>query len=290
MSHLKIIIPALFLSTIVLTTGTAQADYQNEIGLYTYQTEDADNDTSDGTSLFYSYYFNSVDTSKGPWAEAAFINRAGSIGLSLSRSDSSFSTTKAESTSSFIGVEIANPDSDFYFAINHHSGETDYKSSTSTYKSENTGYGASVGYFIQKYTLITFSHDESETEYTGLSQGLAYDSDTNSVIAQLLILKGNSTALSLTAGYIVREDSDDDEFKTTYLSGNYYLNSRLGIGGGLSTYSSNIDAAKGKSYNVNINYYFNPQVRIGLLYSQFKPDNDKGTESEVAQLTGSFYF
>lgn len=147
-----------------------------------------------------------------------------------------------------------------------------------------------IGYFIQQYTLIAFERDESNTEYSGLSQPLAYDSDVNIISAKTLLLLDDASAISLFAAYSAREDSDGDEFKTTSLSGIYYLNSRLGVGGGMAKYSSNIDSANGKTYNVNMNYYFSPQVRIGLFYSQYKPDNDKDTESEVTQLTAAIYF
>lgn len=115
MPHLKSIVAALILFSFILSTGVVRADYQNEIGFYTYQTEDDKNNTSDGTGLNYSYYFDNVDTSHGPWAEAGFIDRAANVSLSVSRSDGISGTTNMESSSNFISATISNPDSAFVF-------------------------------------------------------------------------------------------------------------------------------------------------------------------------------
>jgi len=290
MSHLKIIVPAFILSGFLITTNIAQADYQNEIGLFTSQTEDEDNDTSDGTTLFYTYYYNNVDTSKGPWAEAAFINRAGNVGISLSNSESTLATTtKLERSGSTISADISSPESDLVFSAGYASTKSDYKNGLS-YSSESTDYSLGIGYFIQQYTLVTFTRDESETKYSGLSQTFNYDSETNSIGVKALLLRSDTTALVLNASHSIREDSDDDEFKSTLLLANYYLNPQLGVGGYLVKYSGNVEASKGNLYAITMNYFLNPKFQIGLLYSKFKPDNEKGTESEVTQLTGSYYF
>lgn len=289
MSHLKIIVPAFILSGFLITSNIAQADYQNEIGLFTYQAEGEDNDTSDGTTLFYTYYYNNVNTSKGPWAEAAFINRAGNIGISISNSESTFGTTKVERSGSTISADISSPESDLVFSAGYASTESDYKNSLS-YSSESTDYSLGIGYFIQQYTLVTFTRNESETKYSGLSLPLTYDREANSIGVKTLLLRSDATALVLNASYSIADDSNDNEFKSTLLLANYYLNPQLGVGGYLVKYSGNVEASKGNSYAITMNYFFNPKFQIGLLYSKFKPDNEKGTESEVTQLTGSYYF
>lgn len=290
MLHCRNILTTSALIGLVLSTHVARADYQNEVGLYTFQSETSDNDKADGTTLYYQYFFNRVDTSKGPWAEAAFLNRAGNIGVFASKNSNDFGTGNAESSGTIVRGDIASPDSDFVFSAAYISSKTDYKSKS--YSTENTGYSLGVGYFIQQNTLVTFDHTESETSYSGLSKSNDYDSKTNDIGIKTVMPLSMATALVLNASYSVRKDSNDSESKFTLLMATYYLNPRLGIGGYLADYSYNNPSLSsgGKSSAIYVNYFITRNAQLGLLYSQYKADNDSSTDSDLVQTTASVYF
>lgn len=82
----------LFGAVSLLTTISAQADYQHEVSA-SYIDVDAALADGDGFALEGTMYFDTVDTATGPLSEAAFINKAS--GLSLTLVDFEDGNTKA---------------------------------------------------------------------------------------------------------------------------------------------------------------------------------------------------
>lgn len=291
MSHLKSIVAALILFGFVLSAGVVRADYQNEAGLSLSKYESDNGYKSDGTDLVFFHYFDIIETTTGPWNLADYIQRTGFVALSTLRYKHEYGTSSGDFNYNALAVAIANPESPFVFGLSYFTSETDTQGTTS-YSSESDGYWLSIGYYIQQYTLVTFDHSESKTDYTGISN--SYESETNGISISTLLLRSNGTAIYLSAGYSVQEDDDGDEFKFTNIAGDYYFNPRLGVGGFISTLESNIDINDRQTMGVNISYFLNPQVKLSAQYSETEPDNEAGTAAGLASesiiLTGSFYF
>lgn len=291
MSDLKTIIPALITFGFVLSVEIVRADYQNEGALYISQTEYDNGTTSESTSLYFLHHFDKIETSTGPWDMATYIQRAGYIGLSTTRAEYTSTSSSSDYNGNALIAAIADPESPFVFGLSYYMSESDTQGTTS-YNSESDGYRLSIGYFIQKYTLITFGRSESKTDYTGISR--SYESETNDVSISTLLLRDNGSAIYLSARHSIREDDDGDEFKSTSIAGDYYFNPRLGVGGFISTRESNIDINDSQTMGVNVSYFLNPQVKLAAQYSKTEPDSEADTAARLASesitLNGSFYF
>lgn len=285
------IVLAILVINLTLFASVAKADYQNEVSLSLDKTEYDDGDKSDGSSLDFFHYFDKVDTSTGPWELADYIQRTGYIGFSAIRIDSTRQSSSSDFNGNFLAAGMANPDSPFVFGLSYYMTDSDSQGTTS-YSGESDGYGFTIGYFIQQYTLVTFGHSESETKYTGID--LAYKSKGNDVSISTVLLQDNGTAIALSATHAIRDDSDGDEFKTTTLSGDYYFNPRLGVGGFISTITSNVNLNDRQTLGINVSYFLNRQVKLAAQYSESEPDNESGTTAGLASdsitVSGSVYF
>ena len=69
--------------------SSAQADYRWELGASYLKGDDYQEGTIGG-----SYYFNDVDTSKGPLAEAAFLDKSSYVGAGYSQGEIDALTTE----------------------------------------------------------------------------------------------------------------------------------------------------------------------------------------------------
>lgn len=80
------LVPIIALGALAYATCVSADDYQTEISAG-YSNQDAQYSDADQYSLSGRYYFKPVDTSTGPLAEAAFLQRSSSVALNYTRGD-----------------------------------------------------------------------------------------------------------------------------------------------------------------------------------------------------------
>ena len=149
---------------LILSHQITQADqYQFEVDAQLTDTETDSKVEMDGYSVQGRYYFSPVDDSKGPKAEAAFINRSGSLNIgyqdfeieqgSFSRGDSHLS--------SFGGTYITEQSGWIFGA-----GLSDGVLENGPQNSDVNAYHLSVGKYFGENTrlLLNYSNSEDENE------------------------------------------------------------------------------------------------------------------------------
>ncbi|MDH5446873.1 MAG: hypothetical protein OEY52_15090 [Gammaproteobacteria bacterium] len=285
MLRFKIASTAIFIFALsIISTTAVQADYQNQVRFSKSETEQNDsvNTTSKTDFVGYSYFLDKVVTDKGPWAEAPFINRNAKININAFSHKTS--TTKTKSLA--ISGTYSKSNSPLVISAHFRDSESDFSRSRT---SDTTGYGIDLGYYVTKYTLISIERDKSKTEYSFLPETNNYDSTGTALSATTLILQGD-TAISLSGSYTKTEHSDGDEFKHVLLTGTYYVNPRLGIGGLYVKSSDNFGLNNGKRVGITAQYFIKPTFSINSTISKYDSDDNQIRDYETISIGGTAYF
>lgn len=250
--------------------------YQSEISA-TYGETDLDDSSADisDINLHGTYYFSSVDTANRPLAESAFLQKASSIYIGgdysqYKENDSEFnSSEKSNNYSRRVGVDFYIPNTIFFLGA----GITEFK-----YKSEYEDDGA-----IYRYTRDWDSLWHVKAGITPVDGLLVWsqfyeDIDVSELwnvnAKYVLPIGSNGQWLNLEARYANSDDGDAEEQMLT-LAGDYYLDSHLSIGGGVTHYTYDEDnySDNENEYFIRANQYFTDNFAANLNYTHGDHEN-----------------
>lgn len=220
----------------VLSLNAAHA-YQVELnGGLSFDGHPSNTNDTLGVDGSATYYFNAVQGKTGPLAEAAFIERASSVtaGYGYFHND----TVDAKAHAFGLGGEVYVPNTNFYAAA-----------AVGTVKPEGVEhpggiYSAEIGYLPITNLLLTVG---AAGEIDTLSDEKVYPT----VSAKYLTKVGDND-VNLEGDAIFTDNGD-----TYTVSGDYYVDRKLSLGGSLSTTTDQND----------------DNVTIGLNARQFIADN-----------------
>jgi len=267
-------------------TAHAAADYQWELGAgYTNSTLDADlkstagnkseNIDSDIGTVEGTWYMKPVDTSKGPLAEAAFLDHASSINLAY---------TDGEVDLNSINSDLNDKDGQTY-AINTRyvaegpgwqlSGvlvDLNYLRSEPGDRNIDT-YNIGIGKYLTKKTTLVLNYQQVNVNNGGDTDGYSVD------LEHLWNLSnGGGFKATASAGKVVVKDADDVE--SYALGGTWYINKNLGFGAGYSNTSQNGFEVDG--FDVSAQWFVTEKIELALSYSQLNPDDVKFNYEDVS--------
>jgi hypothetical protein len=254
-------------------SATAQADYQLELGGdYTYGKFDADRKnaiapaTNRSTNidenigqLYGTWYFENVDTSKGPLNEAAFLDHASSI--------TAFATDGAVDLNS-IDDRLQEKDGQTYgfnsryvaegpgWKLSGWLGELGYE-----YRDLSSSvniYHTAIGKYLTPNTTFVVNYDRID-----VSSGV----DTNGYSADLdhfFAFANGGLKVNASVGKVVVSGADDvDAYE---IGGTWYLTNNLGFGAGFM----NVQQAgrEVNSWGVDASWFITESLAMDLSYGQ----------------------
>lgn len=219
----KSIVPAMLS---MLALPALAGSYQFELA-GTYNNIDIEGIDTDTYGLIGAFYFNRVDDSVGPIAEAAFLNKASSLNLG-------YATSKTD-------VGPFNIDGDAWqFGGRGVFGEQGILQGSYT-KADVEGFNTDTfniggGAYLDDHSTLLVSYRFVEDEFDNTDHGLALD------YKNVMPLQGD-TALNIEAGIgFINTDLGDDVFSITGLL-DYYFNPKFSLGGGLGYASAGLPKA-----------------------------------------------
>ncbi|MCB1704938.1 MAG: putative porin [Halioglobus sp.] len=277
-------------------SATAQADYQWELGgAYTYGEIQADlkpgpSDDIDENigELFGTWYFENVDTSKGPLNEAAFLDHASNITVFA---------TDGEVDLNSIDNRLSDKDGQTYgfnsryvaegpgWKLSGWLGELGYEyldldNSIDTYH-------AAIGKYVTPNTTIVLNYDRIDVSAGGDTNGYSLDLD------HFFAFSNGGLKVNASAGKVVVSDADDVE--QYELGGTWYLTNNLGFGAGYM--NTQQDGYEVNSWAVNANWFITESFAMDLSYGQADFDDidliggqKLQLEQDVARLEAKFRF
>lgn len=285
-------------------SATAQADYQWELGGdYTYGKINADvkNNTVVGNQsedidenigqLFGTWYFETVDTSKGPLNEAAFLDHASNITVFATDGEVDLNSLdrnlddKDGQTYGFNSRYVAEGPG---WKLSGWLGELGYE-----YRDLDNSvdiYHAAIGKYVTPNTTVVFNYDRIDVSAGGDTNGYSAD------VEHFFAFSNGGLKVNASAGKVVVSDADDVE--QYEIGGTWYLSNNLGFGAGyMNTQQNGFEV---NSWAVNANWFITESFAVDLAYGQESFDDiNLGAavgggklelEQDVARLGAKFRF
>ncbi len=250
----------------------AEEEYQMQIAVSQSHVEVGNDFEIDERLVTASHYFSPVTTSGHPLAEAAFFVRIGQIRLLAGPGEIKDGPLEADRFSYGALARFAKPLQPLTAHISFSTTDTEFNFPIIGGFS-NERYGFMVGYFLLDDFLISLEHNRSETKRSlvDFESGTFKDQSYATHIKWVEKLE-NKRALNLEASLALNyfdDPSEEGKNRIVRLSGDFYLNRSLSIGGGAMLNRGNEAFKEGETYFANILAFLKPYFSISLFYEGF---------------------
>lgn len=258
-------------SAIIVASGfslAAYADaeantYRSEINLG-YGESDSDFDSSDDYSVILqgTQYFSSVDTTTGPLAEAAFLQKASSFSLWLANSDYESDWMEGDSYLRRASVTYFIPDSIFFVGA----GVQEYKYSASYASGIIEGYEGkfSTDWKSQLDATVGIVPLDGLQVWSKFSDEATVSESWNLNARYVRLLVGER-ALAIGTSYT--DDNKYDE-RSVNINAEYYFTPSLSVGVGLArSILENSDNDDEDSFSARVRQFITQNASIELNYA-----------------------
>ena len=261
------------LATALVLAMTGAHAYQIEVQ---GQTEALDSNADNRDFNNYSvggqatYYFKNVDASKGPLAEAAFINQASNVAFAYNFINLDF----VKSNNVGVKGELYLPTSivPVYSSLSYNAADNDGKYGEPDDRGQR--WAVEFGSVIAPNFLVAVGYTNVEEQFSldtfkSLNSGIYksfVDADTigedqDAITARTKYvgaIDGTPMSIGFETG-LVYGDATAYELKT-----DLYLNSQLSAG--VSYAESSFDWTPDSAWGVNVNYFVTPAIAVGASY------------------------
>lgn len=264
------------LATALLLAMTGAQAYQFEVQGQSEYIDNTANDKDFTGAVQGTYYFKDVDASKGPLAEAAFINQASNVSAAYTYGEKGqeFGNRTVHHTfgakgEAYIPTKVVPA----YASASYSHTITDNKAGKPT-DDNGDRYALEVGVLPIPNFLVAVGYTSvaDQTSYDAFnmfnngvakaaieSQTIAEDQDAITARTKYVgAIDGTNMSLGFESGLVYGED-------TAYnLGTTLYINPKLSVGASYmeSSYANSPD----KAWGANVNYFITPAVAVGASY------------------------
>ena len=266
------------LATALLLAMTGTQAYQFEVQGQSEYVDTTENDKNFTGAVQGTYYFKNVDSSKGPLAEAAFLNQASNVSVAYNytkyNEDNGFNTethTYGAKAEAYVPTQFV----PVYASASYNHTKTDAKNDMSA-DDEGQGdrYALEVGALAAPNFLVAVGYTSVADQYSldafnilsngVVSAGLESDTirdDQDAITARTKYvgnIDGTNMAVSFETGLVYGDD-------TAYqLKTDLYLTPALSVGASYA--ESSFDLTPNKAWGANVNYFITPAIAVGASY------------------------
>ncbi|WP_266096167.1 porin Omp33-36 [Acinetobacter sp. Tr-809] len=293
---LEIIMKKLGLATALVLAMTGAHAYQVEVQGQSEFLDTKQNDKDFTGAAQGTYYFKNVDSSKGPLAEAAFLNQASNVSVAYSfakESGDETITKKNESIGAKGEAYLPTPYLPVYTSASYSHSQT----KTDGKKDNGDRFALEVGTMLTPNFLVAVGYTNIADQFaldanSVLARGIAKSvveaktigEDQDAVTARTKYvgqIDGTNMAVGFEAGLVYGDDTAY-ELKT-----DLYLTPKLSVGASYaeSSYANTPDSAWG----ANVNYFITPAVAVGASYVNANAVN-ADLDTQTIGLNAKFRF
>ena len=280
------------LATVVLLAMTGAQAYQVEVQGQSQFIDNTVNEHDFTGAVAGTYYFKNVDSSKGPLAEAAFLNQASNVSAAYTYGEYDVDGI-ANQTSHTVGLKGE------VYANTNYSANPLYASAAYSYSYANKKdnqfddhgqrLSVEVGSVIAPNLLVAVG-------YTNAMEQVSYDAFNmfNNGVAQAALesktinddqdaftartkyvgaIDGTNMSIGFDAGLVYGEQSAYN------LGANLFINPQLSVG--VSYLETDINEAIDSAFGANVNYFFTPAFAVGASYTGA---NAKGAHQDTQTI------
>ncbi|WP_374665164.1 porin Omp33-36 [Acinetobacter sp.] len=309
------------LASALLLAMTGAHAYQTEIKGQVEYFDDTMNNNNYTGSVQGTYYFKDVDSSKGPLAEAAFLNQASNVSAAYSfgqytadvKVPAANINEEAEAQQHSYGIKaeayIPTQVVPVYASASYNHSKTDAKNNftaNNPLNNENIaklsdGNGdryslelgaviapnflVAVGYtsVADQFAFDTFNNLSNGSVISALETGTIAD-DQDAITARTKYvgaIDGTNMSIGFEAGLVYGED-------TLYqLKTDLYLTPKLSTG--VSYTESSFKETPSTAWGLNANYFITPAVAVGVNYVNANAENSQ-RDTQTAGVNAKFRF
>lgn len=276
------------LATALLLAMTGAQAYQFEVQGQSEYIDTTVNDKDFTGGIQGTYYLKDVDASKGPLAEAAFLNQASNVSLAYNYGEvgSNGVDVIAHNFGAKAEAYIPTKFVPAYVSASYSHTILDSKNQN---RADDNGdrYALEVGALATKNFLVAVGYtsvadqaalDAFNVMGTGIAKAVAESAtignDQDAITARTKYvgnIDGTNMAIGFETGLVYGDD-------TAYqLKTDLYLNPQLSVGASYA--ESSFDATPDSAWGANVNYFITPAVAVGASYvnANSKAANDTQT-------------
>ncbi|WP_257222437.1 porin Omp33-36 [Acinetobacter sp. YH16050] len=274
LTKLVTIMKKLGLATALLLAMTGAQAYQFEVQGQSEYIDNTVNDQDFYGALQGTYYFKNVDATKGPLAEAAFLNQASNFSLAYNYGEDKLPGNRdvvhvyGAKAEAYVPTKLVPA----YASASYSHTITDNK--TGEPNDNGDRYALELGAVVAPNFLVAVGYTSvaDQTSYDAfniLSNGIAKAALESGTIAEdqdaitartkyVGAIDGTNMAVGFEAGLVYGES-------TAYnLKTDLYLTPALSVGA--SYMESSYNDSPNKAWGANVNYFITPAVSVGASY------------------------
>jgi hypothetical protein len=293
LTKLVTIMKKLGLATALLLAMTGAQAYQFEVQGQSEYIDNTVNDKNFTGAVQGTYYFKNVDATKGPLAEAAFLNQASNFSLAYNYGEYDedgfdiVSHTYGAKAEAYVPTKLV----PVYASAAYSHTINDSKNNL---ESDDQGdrYALELGAVVAPNFLVAVGYtsvadQDSYDAFNILANGVAkaalesdtIDQDQDAITARTKYvgaIDGTNMAVGFEAGIVYGES-------TAYnLKTDLYLTPALSVGA--SYMESSYNDSPNKAWGANVNYFITPAVSVGASYVNANFEAAKAAEEDADVL------
>lgn len=279
------------LATALLLAMTGAQAYQFEVQGQSEYIDTTVNDKDFTGGLQGTFYFKDVDSSKGPLAEAAFLNQASNLSLAYNYGElgSNGIDVIAHNYGAKAEAYLPTPYVPVYASASYSHTILDSKNDNAS-DDQGDRYALEVGALATNNFLVAVG-------YTSAADQAAIDAFN---------VMGNGVAKATAEAVTIGEDQDAITARTKYVGGidgtnmavgfesgiiygdatayqlktDLYLNPKLSVGASYA--ASSYEGTPDSAWGANVNYFITPAIAVGASYVNANYEANKGEAVDFA--------
>lgn len=299
--ELVFIMKKLGLASALLLAMTGAQAYQVEVQGQSEFIDNTVNDKNFTGAVQGTYYFKNVDASKGPLAEAAFLNQASSASLAYNYGEYDVDAdNNANFTSHTIGAKaeayVPTKFVPVYASASYSNTITDKKNNRADDHGDR--YAVEVGAVVVPNFLVAVG-------YTSVPNQVSYDAFN--ILANGVVKAGlesdtiarDQDAVTARTKYVGAIDGTNmaigfetnllfAEYKAYGLKTDLFVNPQLSVGASYA--ESSFKESPNKAWGANVNYFITPAVAVGASYVNANAEKGSVYDTETVGLNAKFRF
>ncbi|WP_267313487.1 porin Omp33-36 [Acinetobacter portensis] len=262
------------LATALLLAMTGAQAYQFEVQGQSEFIDNTANHNDFTGAVQGTYYLNNVDSSKGPLAEAAFLNQASNVSVAYNYGENKQAGERTVNHTYGVKAEAYIPTKlvPAYASASYNHTISDSK--TGGADDNGDRYALEFGALVAPNFLVAVGYTSvadqvSYDAFNILSNGVAKAAIESKTIAEdqdaitartkyVGAIDGTNMSIGFDAGLVYGEDSAYN------LGTTLYLNNKLSVG--VSYMESSYDFSPSNAWGANVNYFVTPAVSVGASY------------------------
>ncbi|MDD2944507.1 MAG: porin Omp33-36 [Acinetobacter sp.] len=287
------------LATALLLAMTGAQAYQVEVQGQSEYIDNTANDKNFTGAVQGTYYLKDVDSSKGPLAEAAFLNQASNVSVAYNYGEYDeagsdiVSHTYGAKAEAYVPTQVV----PVYASASYSHTINDSKNAVKT-DDQGDRYALELGAVVVPNFLVAVGYtsvaDQASLDaFNILSNGIVkaglesdtIDQDQDAITARTKYvgaIDGTNMSIGFESGLVYGED-------TAYnLGTTLFVTPKLSVGA--SYMESSFAASPDKAWGANVNYFITPAVAVGASYVNANAEKGSVYDTETVGVNAKFRF